>query len=107
MTEEEAFLQTSGGEAGKHWRLKLGIAGSVILAGAALILAVFAPMGKDSTRSIVPEAVVSLAASKFRRFTSPYYIREGICEQEEVMPTKEDCYEAGDMIKPGNQMVQE
>merc|ERR1719183_2900590 len=71
-------------------------------------------MGKDTTRSIVPEAVVSLASKsgyyepiKWQRFTSPFYVQEGICVEEEVMPTKEDCFEAGDMMKPGIQDVQE
>lgn len=59
MSDEEAFLQTSRGEAGKRWRLKLGIAGSVILGCAALILVVFAPWETDSTRSIVLGSVVS------------------------------------------------
>jgi len=105
MTEEEAFLQTSRGEAVERWRLKLGIASSVILAGAGLILAVLAPREKDSTRSIVPEAVVSLRDhtydSKYNRYTSPFFASNDACKEADIITTDQDCGEAGQLIKPG------
>jgi len=100
-TDEEALVQTPPAEAGKHWRVKLGIVGSVLLLGAASVFVVSPPGGTaSSTRSDVAESIVSMA-SKYGSFTSPYYYHRGRCPEGELIVVKSDCTEAGGLLGAG------
>lgn len=100
VTDEEAFLRTSRAGAGKHWRVKVGIAGSVFLLGAGSI-GVLSP--SRLTSSGASKSIVSLAG-KYDRYTSPWYKHQGKCPEGENVLTKEDCKEAGDLFGFGRKM---
>jgi len=102
-TDAEALLQTPSGEAVSRVRVKLGIAGSVILVGAALIFVV-APVWRPVSTSIdVSQSVISLDGL----FTSPYYYGGKSCPEGEYITTKENCRTAGAMLGYGDRPMKE
>jgi len=104
VTDDEAFLQTSHARAGKHWRVKVGIAGSVFLLGAGAI-GVLSP--SRLTSSGASKSIVSLAEKKYDKYTSPYYNHQGKCPEGEDVLSKEDCKAAGDVLGYGSNMRDE
>jgi len=99
VTDEEAFLQTPRGEAGKRWPGKFGIIGGVILSGAAVIVVALAPWGRNGTRSIVPGSIVSFSGG-IKKFTSPYYMKKGGCPEGEMIQKQDECFSAFALLWP-------
>lgn len=99
MTDEDVFLPTPRGEAGKRWPGKFGIIGSVILSGAAVIVVALAPWEKNGTRSIVPGSIVSFSGG-IKEFTSPYYLKRGGCPEGEMIKKQDECFQAFTLLWP-------
>jgi len=69
VTDEEAFLETSGPGAGKYRRVKLGIAGSVLLLGAASI----AGYGRQTWRAATDLTVEADSSDKLPQIYVSYH----------------------------------
>jgi len=92
--DTEALLQTPTGEAVSRVRVKVGIVGSVILVGAAMIFVVAPTWVPVSTSIDVPQQVIHLDGV----FTTPYYKQGSFCPEGEMITDKEVCRAAGAML---------